>query len=81
MKSDTSNSPPRSDKEKEIGQQMAPMQQVDANQIAEKDQAILELKETIEIMELKIKKLEELIKLKDNKIQSLTNKLAQAGIH
>ena len=31
-------------------------------------------------MELKIKKLEQLVRLKDSKIQTLTNKLAQAGI-
>lgn len=31
-------------------------------------------------MELKIKKLEQLIKLKDSKIQTLTNKLTAAGI-
>ena len=48
--------------------------------LAEKEQTIQELKETIEIMELKINKLEQLIRLKDNKIQTLTSKLAQAGI-
>ena len=45
--------------------------------IKEKDEAIQELKETIEIMEMKIKKLEQLVKLKDGKIQTLANKLAQ----
>lgn len=43
--------------------------------IAEKDSAISELKETVEILELKIKKLEQLVLLKDNKIQSLVNQL------
>ena len=48
--------------------------------LAEKEQTIQELRETIEIMELKIKKLEQLVRLKDSKIQTLTNKLAQSGI-
>jgi hypothetical protein len=38
------------------------------------------MKETIEILELKIKKLEQLVKLKDAKISNLTNKLQTAGI-
>lgn len=41
----------------------------------EKEQTIVQLKETIEILELKIKKLEQLVKLKDTKIQNLSNKL------
>ena len=41
----------------------------------EKDMIIQELRETIEIMETKIAKLEQLAKLKDSKIQLLTNKL------
>lgn len=48
--------------------------------LKEKDQVIHELKETIEIMENKINKLEQLVKLKDSKIQILTNKLAAAGL-
>ena len=53
--------------------------------IIDKENTIKELKETIEvngrqIMELKIKKLEQLVKLKDSKIQTLTNKLTAAGI-
>lgn len=36
--------------------------------IVEKDSTIVQLKETIEILELKIKKLEQLVKLKDTKI-------------
>ena len=48
--------------------------------IAEKDQTIQELKEAIEIMEVKIKKLEQLIRLKDSKIRALSNMLAQNGI-
>jgi hypothetical protein len=38
------------------------------------------MKETIEILELKIKKLEQLVKLKDAKISNLTNKLQSHGI-
>ena len=56
------------------------MSEVDGNLIVEKDQTIVQLKETIEILELKIKKLEQLVKLKDAKIGNLTNKLQSAGI-
>lgn len=42
--------------------------------------AIKELRETIEILELKLKKMEQLNKLKDAKIQTLVSKLQQAGI-
>ena len=48
--------------------------------LVEKEQIIHELKETIEIMELKIKKLEQLVLLKDGKIQTLTSKLTSAGL-
>ena len=43
--------------------------------LIEKEQTITQMKETIEILELKIKKLEQLVKLKDAKISNLTNKL------
>ena len=33
-----------------------------------------------QILELKIQKMEQLIKIKDNKIQSLVSKLQQAGL-
>ena len=46
------------------------------NIIGEKDQNINQLRETVEILELKIKKLEQLVKLKDAKIGNLTNKLS-----
>jgi hypothetical protein len=49
--------------------------------IQQRDGTIQELKETVEILELKIKKLEQLIKLKDSKIQTLQNKLSQNGIN
>ena len=48
--------------------------------IQEKDNTIGQLRETIEILELKIKKLEQLVKLKDSKIGNLTNKLNSIGI-
>ncbi len=47
----------------------------------EKDNTIKELKSTIQIFELKINKMEQLIKIKDNKIQSLVTKLQQAGVN
>ena len=49
--------------------------QVDLEIVMERDQTIHQLKETIEILELKIKKLEQLVKLKDSKISNLINKL------
>ena len=48
---------------------------MNAEVLVEKEQTIVQLKETIEILELKIKKLEQLVKLKDTKIQNLSNKL------
>ncbi|CAK80648.1 unnamed protein product (macronuclear) [Paramecium tetraurelia] len=45
----------------------------------EKDQLIQEQRETIGILELKITKLEQLVKLKDSKIQTLMQKLQQLG--
>ena len=53
-----------------------PMDQV----VQEKDATINQLRETVEILELKIKKLEQLVKLKDAKIGNLTNKLNSVGI-
>jgi hypothetical protein len=44
--------------------------------LAEKDAAIAELQETISILELKVKKLEQLVRLKDSRIQTLTAKVA-----
>lgn len=41
---------------------------VDQELLLEKDQTIQQLKETIEILELKVKKLEQLVSLKDAKI-------------
>ncbi|CAD8053258.1 unnamed protein product [Paramecium sonneborni] len=50
------------------------------NKQNDKDQVIQDQKETIDILELKIQKLEQLVKLKDSKMQQLTQKLQQAGI-
>ncbi|KAL4431674.1 hypothetical protein ABPG74_017303 [Tetrahymena malaccensis] len=46
----------------------------------QRDTTINELRATIEILELKIKKMDQLVKLKDSKIQSLINKLSSAGL-
>ena len=56
------------------------MKTVDSEIIMEKESTICQLKETIEILELKIKKLEQLVKLKDAKIGNLSNKMQSAGI-
>lgn len=47
------------------------MANVDEEILIEKERQIRELQETVEILELKIAKLEQLVRLKDNKIQKL----------
>lgn len=54
--------------------------QVDTELLIEKEQTIQELRETIGILEIKLKKFEQLVKLKDQKIQTLTNKLQEMQI-
>ena len=51
--------------------------QVDTELLIEKEQTIQELRETIGILEIKLKKFEQLVKLKDQKIHTLTNKLQE----
>ena len=58
----------------------AQSQMFDGEIILEKDHTINQLKETIEILELKVKKLEQLVKLKDSKIANLSGKLQSMGI-
>lgn len=50
------------------------MASVDEEILIGKEQEIRELQETVEILELKIAKLEQLVRLKDNKIQKLLQK-------
>ena len=45
--------------------------------LAEKDLNINELRETVDILEIKIQKLEQLVRLKDSKIATLQAKLQQ----
>jgi len=47
-------------------------------QLAEKDAQLGEMAETVDILEVKIQKLEQLVRLKDSKIATLQAKLAQA---
>ncbi|CAI2380220.1 unnamed protein product [Moneuplotes crassus] len=51
--------------------------QVDTELLIEKEQTIQELRETIGILEIKLKKFEQLVKLKDQKIHTLSNKLQE----
>ncbi|GMF34690.1 unnamed protein product [Phytophthora fragariaefolia] len=44
-------------------------------ELAEKDSVIAELRETVQILEMKVQKLEQLVRLKDGKIQTLVAKL------
>jgi len=52
-----------------------PNQGSDASVLADRDATIAELRETNEILELKVRKLEQLVRLKDAKIQTLLAKL------
>ena len=50
---------------------------VDAEILLEKEQIIRELTDNVEILELKVAKLEQLVRLKDSKIQKLMNQQAK----
>jgi hypothetical protein len=54
--------------------------EVDTEILVEKEQTIHELRETVEILELKISKLEQLVRLKDGKIAALSTRLQRAGL-
>jgi len=51
--------------------------EVDEEILLEKEQTIQELRETVEILELKISKLEQLVRLKDSKITKLQGQIQQ----
>jgi hypothetical protein len=55
----------------------APQTQVDDRLLLEKEAMIQEQKETIEILEVKVRKLQQLVRLKDSRIQALTAKLLE----
>ena len=48
--------------------------------LGEKDAQLAEMRETVDILEVKIQKLEQLVRLKDSKIATLQAKLAQTGM-
>ena len=52
-----------------------------AGEVAQKNAIIGELKETNDILETKCRKLEQLVRLKDAKIQTLLNKLQAMGVN
>lgn len=54
--------------------------EVDAELLVEKEQTIAELREMVAIMSEKTKKLEQLVRIKDSKIEALTQKLQKNGI-
>ncbi|KAF8060531.1 Spef1 [Scenedesmus sp. PABB004] len=58
----------------------SPGQQQQSEALAEKERSICELRETNEILETKVRKLEQLVKLKDAKISTLVAKLQAAGV-
>lgn len=47
--------------------------------LASRDTQIKEMAETLEFLEMKVKKLEQLLRLKDSRIQSLSAKLQAVG--
>mmetsp|Transcript_54504 Transcript_54504/g.151950 ORF Transcript_54504/g.151950 Transcript_54504/m.151950 type:complete len:219 (-) Transcript_54504:115-771(-) len=53
---------------------------VDMELLVEKEETINELREMVGIMSEKIKKLEQLMRIKDSKIEALTSKLAKFGV-
>ena len=55
--------------------------EVDTEILVEKEQTIHELRDTVEILEMKIKKLEQLVRLKDRKIATMSAKLTASGIN
>ena len=56
------------------GQHSSQQADVDEEILFEKEQQIRDLKETVEILELKVSKLEQLVRLKDNKIKKLLDR-------
>lgn len=48
--------------------------------LVDKEATIMEMRETMSILETKIRKLEQLVRIKDAKIQTMTSKLKTAGI-
>ena len=48
--------------------------------LVDKEATIMEMRETMGILEKKIRKLEQLVKIKDAKIQTLSSKLRAAGV-
>ena len=63
-----------------IPHSMAPVGDVDRSILMQKEEKIQELRKVKEILELKIKKLEQLVNLKDSKIVALQQKLSDVGV-
>lgn len=76
----------RAEEAKKAAQETAEQAELDAEnqepllEALPQDSIIAELRETVEIMELKVKKLEQLVKLKDAKTNVLINRLAALGL-
>ena len=49
-------------------------------QLAEKDQIIMESQEAIQLLQMKIRRLEHLVQIKDLKIEELTRQLKTIGV-
>ena len=54
--------------------------EVDEEILLEKEETIQELRETVELLELKLSKLEQLLRLKDGKIERLSDELARLAL-
>lgn len=51
-----------------------------AQALLAKDQTLMDYQETVEILQVKVRKLEQLVLLKDKRIEELTKKLKQSGV-
>lgn len=54
--------------------------EVDEEILLEKEETIQELRETVELLEMKLAKLEQLLRLKDGKIERLGEELARMAL-
>lgn len=62
------------------GAKEAVRREVDEEILLEKEETIQELRETVELLELKLSKLEQLLRLKDGKIERLSDELARLAL-
>lgn len=52
---------------------------IDQNILKQQEHTVSELRETVDVLQLKISKLEQLLKLKDSKIETLQTRLSRVS--